>query len=230
MGIPVAIELAIWLNQVRNGSISITDAVNAAETLTQDSGLVNESSESEISNWFDLVSLAKKSQSPILGIAPSPGNTYGLPAQLFAKLDVDFGACVINRQLILGYSNVPSQKWTLYRIEHEIPDLDAKLARISIAQIIEQSSATLSALALTGNRDPIDQALAKLPSLHLPPAHSSRVRNDLDLATRILVICQLSSDQAQAVHSRSSDLRKSEELNRLKNAALDLLAISSFAN
>lgn len=231
MGFPAAIELAIWLNQVRNGSISTTDAVNAAETITQ--SLVIEPDENLVStgasDWPAIVELAKSLKVPCFALLPSPGNPYGLSAHLVSRIDPNFGVCVLGEKFLLAKSNSQDPTWFLTDLPNTIPALDPKSARLVLQDLIEKSSLELSSMELTGNREFVEQELHQQRPIHLPPALSNRVRNDLELAERIWLIAQMSMAEAQAPHSRSLDERKLNRLRELRTAAINLMTASTLA-
>ncbi len=231
MGFPAAIELAIWLNQVRNGSISTSDAVNAAETITESFQISSDQiiSIEPVTNWLLLVQFAKSFGVPCFAVLPGPGQTYGLSADLITKIDLTTGVCIIGQKYLLARSPEGDSNWFLTELLTPIPTVDPKSARLDLQDLIERSSAELSAMELLGQRDFIDQELHQLKPIHLPPALSNRVKSDLELAERIWLIAQISMSEAQAPHSRSLDERKIARLRELRTAAINLMTASTLA-
>ena len=231
MGFPAAIELAIWLNQVRNGSISTTDAVNAAETITQSLVIEPDADlgSTSASDWPALVELAKSFKVPCFALLPSPGHPYGLSAHVISRVDPNFGVCILGDEYLLAKTNSQDPTWFLSDLTNTIPALDPKSARLVLQDLIDKSTVELTSMELTGNRELVEQELHQLRPIHLPPALSNRVRNDLELAERIWLIAQISMNEAQAPHSRSLDEQKLNRLRELRHAAINLMTASTLA-
>lgn len=218
-----SIELAIWINQYRIGKITLTDAVNAAETIT-DALELNLGGE-EVS-WLEAIHSVSNQVTPAYALLPNPGKTNGLSHELIRQLDLTAGVLALSPYLFLG-QKADSSKWTSFKIPNPLAVLDPRIARQTLFDLTQTATTQLSQLELHGNRNPVEKGLSELRAIHLPPALSSRVKNDLEFAERIWIISQYGIDDAVAHSSPSSDKRKIETLNQLKTAALELMAASS---
>lgn len=218
-----SIELAIWINQYRIGKITLTDAVNAAETITDALEL---NLDGEEVSWLEAINSVSNQVTPTYALLPNPGKTYGLSHELIRQLDLTAGVLALSPYLFLG-QKADSSKWTSFKIPNPLAVLDPRIARQTLFDLTQTATTQLSQLELHGNRYPVEKGLSELRAIHLPPAISSRVKNDLEFAERIWIISQYGIDDAVAHASPSSDKRKIETLNQLKTAALELMAASS---
>lgn len=218
-----SIELAIWINQYRIGKITLTDAVNAAETITDALEL---NLDGEEVSWLEAINSVSNLVTPTYALLPNPGNTYGLSHELIRQLDLTAGVLALSPYQFLG-QNAGSSKWTSFKIPNPLAVLDPRIARQTLFDLTQTATIELNRLELHGNRNPVEKDLSELRAIHLPPALSSRVKNDLEFAERIWIISQYGIDDAVAHASPSSDKRKIETLNQLKTAALELMAASS---
>jgi hypothetical protein len=220
---PAAIELALWLNQFRQGNITHTDACNAAETITESLTVLKNGQEL---GWPAVTEKVAAAATPIYAILPLPGNPYGLSVQTLSEIDPAKGVLALSHNLVLAWT--PELKtWNVLTIQMPPVFLELKAARLHLQELIDESTQVLSSLDLHGDRDPIDEELYELRAIYLPPALSERIKTDLERAERIWLICQYGINESIAHGSPSSDALKVQTLNQLKTAALELMAACS---
>ncbi|MEY4311526.1 MAG: hypothetical protein RLZZ571_296 [Actinomycetota bacterium] len=224
MEYPAAIELAIWLNQYRVGAISMTDAINAAETISNVTEVHNAS---EPVSWSKLIRNMPFSAVPYYAILPTPGNTFGLDAKVHQSFDLAEGVCVLSQNVVLGQVYAQNPSWKITRIEKPLIVPDPRIARAQLNALIETAAAQLSAIDVTGDREDVDQSLHQLKPIHLPPALPNRAKVDLELAQRIWLIAQFGISDSQVHASPSSDDVRVQTLQQLRTAALELMAAST---
>lgn len=232
MGFAPAVELAIWLNQFRKGAISSTDATNAAETITNCLAIESlpENQGHLQMRWSEVIEKVAGSTSPCFAFIPSSGRTYGLTSQVIANLDLNSGVCVVDSNVAIGSSSKDQNKWILIVLENPLVPLDAKTARLELQELITRSAADFTSMQLAGQRESIDKELANLEVTFLPSSIDKKVMNDLELSGRVLLIAQRSLDAAKALDSRSLDEQKTIKLRGLQNAALDLIAATTYSS
>lgn len=224
MEYPAAIELAIWLNQYRVGAISVTDAINAAETISNVTDVQNAG---EPVSWAKLIRNMPFSATPYYAILPTPGNTFGLDAQVHKSFDLSAGICVISQNVILGQVDGQSPTWRITHIHSPLIVPDPRIARAQLNALIETAAAELSNIDAMGDRNEVEQSLHQLKPIHLPPALPNRAKVDLELAQRIWLIAQFGITDSQVHASPSKDDVRVATLQQLRTAALELMAAST---
>ena len=224
MEYPAAIELAIWLNQHRVGAISITDAINAVETITQSTHVETPTG---YTSWSDLVRSMPFSPMPYYAVLPTPGNTFGLDSQSYSSFELSAGICAINSKILLGQKIQSQSIWQIKPATTSITIPDARSAREILNALIESATSELGAADVSGDRDQVEQELHQLRPIHLPPALPNRAKVDLELAQRIWLIAQFGITDTQVHDSPSTDEVRIATFSRLRSAALELMAAST---
>lgn len=219
---PPAVEIAVWLNQYRRGQISATDTANSLEYLT-DSMMVSQAG--ELKSWLDLVNSLPKSDIPFFSVLPVPGKPYGLTAELLKSIDPQSGVVILGKNLILAL--IPDGLWSLLEVDLQPTYLDAASVRRHFLELVEKSAKLLASLDLQADRRSIDEMLAELRPIYLPPMINRKSLADLDLATRVWVIADHGLVAATSHESPSKDQARIAALTNLKSTALELMAATS---
>ena len=219
---PPAVEIAVWLNQYRRGQISATDTANSLEYLT-DSMRVSQAG--ELKPWLDLVNSLPKSDIPFFSVLPVPGKPYGLTAELLKSIDPQSGVVILGKNLILAL--IPDGLWSLLEVDLQPTYLDASSVRRHFLELVEKSAKLLASLDLQADRRSIDEMLAELRPIYLPPMINRKSLADLDLATRVWVIADHGLVAATSHESPSKDQARIAALTNLKSTALELMAATS---
>lgn len=219
---PPAVEIAVWLNQFRRGAISATDTANALEYLANSLSVRNVTDEMP---WIELVRGLPKADNPYFSVVPVPGKPYGLSGTILKSLEPQFGVVILDNNLILAKAK--DGLWSLLVVDRYPAYLDAVAVRRNFLELVEKSAKLLASLDLQADRKSIDEALAQLRPIYLPPLTNRRSLADLDLATRIWVIADHGLTAAISHESPSKDQTRILALTNLKSTALELMAATS---
>jgi len=226
---PAAIEIAIWLNQFKSGMISKSDTINALETITQSAEYEEMGT---INGWTKLVDQLALHPQPVFALLPSSGHPAGIPLEILKISNVHFGFIALpkNRVLFLARSlanDLTLQSWKVDSLKMPLSNPDPKAIRQELLTNLNDSVLLLANLDLLGERESIDKKLDQTKLVHLPPALSTKVISDLDLAQRVWLICDEALKNTQAAASPSSDRLRISSLNTLKHLAIALLSATT---
>jgi len=215
LAFPPAVVLGLWLNAAQTGSVSVTDAANAIETITSqiDFSLSNASHDAMDSTWLALVNLVAAAKIPVAVGLPVDGDPAGVPRSVLTILDRHFGVVAINPNLLL-FKGLEAG-WVLSASENNVMHYDLSQTRRSLTDQIAISSARLAASDLVGDETEIRLALDEFRSLHLPPHLSKRSTDALESAAKILIVARGAKLSSEAMHSPSVDRLRIQTLEEL---------------
>ena len=220
---PTCVVLAIWLNAARTGSVSLTDAANACETLIDQLGyeLASEPVAPKMYPMIDLVSLAVASSTPVTVALPVFGDPSGVPAHVLPQIDPDCGLVAVTSNLLLARST--TGRWLVIETLHNIAFADLNHARTALNETISHATEFLANADLIGDSTEVEDELRNFRLLHLPPSMPSRNSSALELAVRIRIVANMAVQRSMAMASPSTDRKRIEVLQTLDRAARELL-------
>ena len=220
---PLALIAALWLNAARSGSVTLTDAANACETLFDQMGyeLASEPVDPKMYPMFDLVSQAVASPVPVTVGLPVFGDPAGIPAQVLSEIDLSQGVAAISGKLLLGKST--AGRWLIFESSHNIAFQDLNHARTQLNESISQATVLLTDAQLIGDDTAAMEELQNFRLLHLPPSLVSRNVAAFELAARIRIVASNAMRDSIAIASPSTDRKRIEVLQTLDRQARQLL-------
>ena len=143
------------------------------------------------------------------------------------RVQINSSEIALDRHHILGQT--PSGKWVITQRDNSLVALDPTSAKQTLLENISAAVDMLTELPTIGTRDDIDEALGQLYSPHLPPL-PARLRESLELAIRIRLVCQKALVNSQVPSSPSRETLVIHQLRHLDDLALALIcAIASNA-
>jgi hypothetical protein len=213
--LPPAVLIALWLNAAKVGSVSITDATNAIETITNQIDIATnlEDSLDETSSWLDLVKQAASKAEPVAVGLPVNGDPAGVAIDVLSKIDRSVGVVALDRDYLLCQS--VNRHWVLIAESNNVLHHDLSQSKRRLAETISTSVDQLSASELVGDDAEIVSALEAFRTLHLPPHLSRRSIDALELAARIWIVAQGAISNSIAMHSPSLDSKRVQLLEEL---------------
>lgn len=216
---PSAVVIALWLNAARSGAVSMTDAANAVEVITEQLGMLSDAPDGSVesSPWQDLVDLVLQESNPVAVALPVDGDPAGIPSQVLTQIDRDFGVVAISNSALLVKRRGGS--WIMIEATNKVVHHDLNQTRRILLEQIELAAKQLSASQLTGEQSHIRAALEAFRGLHLPPHLSKRSTDALEMAARVLIVAKGAISDSIAIHSPS--------LDRSRVAILEKLALES---
>jgi hypothetical protein len=220
---PPVIAMTMWLNALRSGRISATDAANACEFITQSLGIRHGPA---VRNWSSVAELVSQQQFPCIAVLPTHGDPSGIPASLLSTLQLSSGAVAIGDELILYQDH--ELRWTLHEHPHSVVQPDHSFSRRMFLEGLERAAKTLSSADLIGDRSKVEAELDALLQSHLPPNVDQRLLTFLDQATRVRVVTRFALTESIAPASRSADNIRIATLQEIDGLARSLItAIAS---
>lgn len=213
--------MAIWSNQFRIGQISLSDMVNAAESIT---GLTSLQITDQTISWGDFFQDIGQSPNPHFAILPSAGNFSGLHQTEIESFDLTQGLVIFGGNLVLGFSKTDDKNVAIRELDRQIPSPDPRAIRAALLDQVNYTEKLIASYQMGAARDEVEQTLNLLKVLRLPPALPTKTRNDLELSAKIIVIAQMGIDRTVVMDSPSNDSQKSAELKLLANLAAQLMA------
>lgn len=212
---PSAVIIALWLNAARSGAVSMTDAANAVEVITEQLGMLSEAPDGTVdsSSWQDLVAVVLQESTPVAVALPVDGDPAGIPSQVLSQIDRDFGVVAISNSALLVKRRGGS--WIMIQSTNKVIHHDLNQTRRILLEQIELAAKQLSASELTGEQSHIRAALEAFRSLHLPPHLSKRSTDALEMAARVLIVAKGAISDSIAIHSPSLDQQRGLILQNL---------------
>lgn len=212
---PPAVIIGLWLNAAHSGSVSLSDAANAIETVTNQVEITvdNEWPDCAITSWADLVRQVAASRTPVAVGLPVDGDPAGVPAIVLAKIDRDSGVVAIDENLLLLRKS--DESWILAAAKNMVIHYDLNQTRRSLTDQIAESTEQLAASDLVGNEAEILLALEAFRALHLPPHLSKRSTSALESAAKISIVARGAISNSAALHSPSIDRLRLHHLEEL---------------
>jgi hypothetical protein len=224
---PAAVEVAIWLNQFQSGSITLSDAVNALETITE---VTSVTIEDQRSSWPEFIDRYLNFGQPVFAVLPLPGYPAGIPYELLRVSESSAGfISLANRRVLHLVAAAKSSFWQVSEIQLPLANPDLRFARNNLLAEIGLSADLLANFELQGERQDLDLLLNQLRPIYLPAGVSKKLREDLELAEKIWLICEFAALRAEAVASPSKERLKVGTLLELKYLACELMSASSGA-
>lgn len=219
IALPPAVLIALWLNAAQSGAVSITDAANAVEVVTEQVNMLSEGPDGNVSTstWQELVVAVLQESTPVAVALPVDGDPAGISSQTLAQIDRDFGAVAVSNTALLVKRSVGS--WIMLKSTNKVIHHDLNQTRRILLEQIELATKQLSASDLSGEQGHIRAALEAFRSLHLPPHLSKRSTDALEMAARVLIVTRGAISDSIAIHSPS--------LDRSRIAILEKLALES---
>lgn len=215
---PRAISLALWLNAWRVGYLTLSDTVNACETIS-DSTEVHK--DGRRISWQTLIETSGVGGEPFTVALPQSGDPQGLPSDLLKIMQQPTGAVALSRsELIVCRHN---GDWELVSATHSVPHIGITHARLAFTTHITEASQFLSTAELAGERNQIDAVLEDHIPAHVPPQLPAKLSQALSNAERVRLVAHLAREQAIAFGSPSVDLKKQSVLRELDSTARDLM-------
>lgn len=215
LAFPPAVVLALWLNAVRGGFVSATDAANAIETVTEQVDLLLDLDGDQASkvSWIELVSTALASSQPAAVALPVDGDPAGVSVEVLKKIDRTAGVVALNKERLLvrkleGF-------WSLLEAPNTVIHYDLSQTRRLLTENIEEAARKLATGDLVGDQDMIRNALDEFRSLHLPPSLSKRSAESIELAARIAIVAEGALKHSTAIYSPSIDKMRIKTLEQL---------------
>lgn len=216
---PSAVALTLWLNALRTGVITRSDAFNACETITESNDL--EYGQEQMP-WDVVIGLVAELATPCLAVLPVPGDFGGVPTNVTSDMDLVAGVVAIGNDHLL-YRNM-SRQWILCSQEHAIVPLDAGFSRRSFLDILTRATDILSQHHFLGDRESIEAELERHSPIHLPPHIAKRQLDSIEQATRVRVVALGALKNSYSASSPSTDRRKIEILTEIDSTARNLLS------
>lgn len=213
--LPPAVLIGLWLNATKVGSVSVTDAANAIETITNHLEIEIDLNASlvEKSSWLDLVGqVAAKSQPVAVGL-PIDGDPAGVAISVLSKIDRSVGVVAIDRDHLL--CQTLQDNWVLIAETNNVLHHDLSQSKRRLTESISSSVDQLSASELVGDDAEIVSALESFRTLHLPPHLTQRSVDAIELAARIWIVARGAISSSIAMHSPSIDKRRIQVLEQL---------------
>ena len=216
---PPVIPLTMWLNALRMGHISTTDAANACEAITECEHLQHAGNSV---TWNVLIEIVTQQHQPCIAVLPLHGNPHGLPSAVLSEIDIARGAIAIGNDLIVYQDHTLT--WNMVNHVHTVVQPDHSFSRQRFLEGIQRATHMLSSAELVGNRSTIDKQLDELAHTHLPPSSERRYIEFLNQAIRVRAVTQLALTSTTAVSSRSTDNQRVATLQEIDELARNLMA------
>lgn len=216
---PPVIAMTMWVNALRSGRISSTDAANACEFISQS---LDVRQDGQALHWADVVALAGHQSAPCIAVLPTHGDPSGLPTTLLNTIKLSSGAIAIGANLILFQDE--NAVWSLHEQEHAVVQPDHSFSRRMFLEGLERATKTLSSADLVGDRSKVEAQLDSLLLTHLPPHVDQRLLNYLEQATRVRVVTQAALTDSMAPASRSTDNVRIATLREIDTLARNLIS------
>lgn len=221
--LPPAVLIALWLNAAKVGSVTVTDATNAIETITNQIDVAGDifTSTAQQCAWLDLVRQVAAQSVPVAVGLPVDGDPAGVPINLLSKIERSAGVVAIDRDHII-YQNL-DQTWVIIPETNNVLHHDLNQSKRRLAEQISLSATQLSASELIGDETDIVAALNSFRTLHLPPHLSQRSVEALELAARIWIVAHGAISNSMAIHSPSLDAKRVRVLEQLMQESRTVL-------
>lgn len=221
--LPPAVLIALWLNAAKVGSVTVTDATNAIETITNQIDIARDifASPAEKSAWLDLVRQVAAQSVPVAVGLPVDGDPAGVPINLLSKVERSVGVVAIDRDHILCQNL--DQTWVIIPETNNVLHHDLSQSKRRLAEQISLSATQLAASELIGDETEIVEALNSFRTLHLPPHLSQRSVEALELAARIWIVARGAISNSMAIHSPSLDAKRVQVLEQLMQESRTVL-------
>lgn len=215
---PHAISLALWLNAWRVGNLTLSDTVNACETITDTTEVLKDGSRL---SWQAIIETYAINDEPFTVALPQPGDPQGLTAELLSSMDQLAGAVALSRTDLL-VCNQRSQ-WEVASTHHTVSHINIAHARFAFNTHIAEASHILTAAELAGDRTHIDAALDSHIPAHVPPQLPAKLSQALNSAERVRLVAHLALAEAIAFASPSTDIKKQQVLRELDSSARNVM-------
>jgi len=221
--LPPAVLIGLWLNGAKVRSVSVTDAANAIETITNQIDIVTnlEISLDERSTWLDLVKRAGANDEPVAVGLPVDGDPAGVAIGVLSRIDRSVGVVALDRNYLLCQNL--GHEWVLIAEANNVLHHDLSQSKRRLTELISSSVAQLSASELVGDDTQIISALESFRSLHLPPHLSQRSVDSLELAARVWIVARGAISTSIAMHSPSLDSNRVKILEQLVSESRTVL-------
>lgn len=221
--LPPAVLIALWLNAAKVGSVTVTDATNAIETITNQIDVARDifASPAEQCAWLDLVRQVSAQSVPVAVGLPIDGDPTGVPISLLCKIERSVGVVAIDRNHILCQNL--DQTWVIIPETNNVLHHDLSQSRRRLAEQISLSATQFAASELIGDETEIVEALNSFRTLHLPPHLSQRSVEALELAARIWIVARGAILNSMAIHSPSLDAKRVQVLEQLMQESRTVL-------
>lgn len=143
------------------------------------------------------------------------------------RVHVNATDCALNSHQVLRQN--ADGTWALVARENSLVALDSSAAKQALLDHLTTAIDVLTALPTVGSRAEIDDVLDHMYSPHLPPL-PGRLRESLELAIRIRMVCRQSFAATDVPSSPSSANLVTTQLREIDDLALSLIcAIASNA-
>ena len=212
---PPAVALGAWFNAALTGAVTVTDAANALETITDQiqPQVRNLHKDSATTTWLELVIQIAGSQSPVAIGLPIEGDPAGVPNSLLKEIHRDAGVLAFSRECLLVQK--VDGTWELVNETNTVPHHNLSQTNRALLEQVAVSTKLLAASDLLGDATEVITALDQFRSLHMPPSLSKRSADALELAAKIKIIARGALLNTNAVHSPSVDRKRIEVLEEL---------------
>ena len=144
-----------------------------------------------------------------------------------APVQVNSTDCALDRHQILRQG--VDGRWSVIERDNSLVALDPTAAKQALLDSLAAAVELLTSLPTVGTRAEIDDILDHMYSPHLPPL-PGRIRESLELAIRIRLVCLKSLSASEIPSSPSSANAMTQQLREIDDLALGLIcAIASNA-
>jgi len=220
----LTLRLALWLNAWQHGDITVADAANACEAITDSLDL---NWQGQRLPWLQFLAEQSAERKLCRTLFPSPGNPDGMPVTTLNLFATSPGVVAIGSNLLIGIDQ--NGGWLAVAQIIEIVPIDLNFARIAMLDALASAQKSLADLDLAGTRVTADATLKELDFGLVPPTTSRRTIDAVEQAYRIATIARIAKDDAIAIASRSANHEKVRILDHLEACAKQLLqaAVSS---
>ena len=223
---PVAINIALWINAARKGTVTQTDAINACETLVAETGAaVHLEPETEFNlDCKSVLRLGMASDVPVAVGLPVAGDPSGVPISSLPKFEMQSGVVALDQRSLL--INTLESGWIVVSCDHTVTHQDFNFAKEDFTKSLASATEYLASTDLVADDVATVKALSEFKLTHLPPI-SDKHLVAMELAAKVNIVAQHAITDSIVFASPSQDTVRIHVLQQLQRSCHRVLQASA---
>ena len=223
---PVSINIALWINAARKGTVTQTDAINACETLVAETGAaVNLEPETEFNlDCKSVLRLGLAADVPVAVGLPVAGDPSGVPISSLPKFEMQSGVVALDQRSLL--MNTLESGWMVVSCDHTVTHQDFNYAKEDFTKSLASATEYLASTDLVADDVATVKALSEFKLTHLPPI-SDKHLGAMELAAKVNIVAQRAITDSIVFASPSQDTVRIHVLQQLQRSCHRVLQASA---
>lgn len=223
---PVAINIALWINAARKGTVTQTDAINACETLVAETGAaVHLEPETEFNlDCKSVLRLGMAADVPVAVGLPVAGDPSGVPISSLPQFEMQSGVVALDQRSLL--MNTIESGWIVVSCDHTVAHQDFNFAKEDFTKSLASATEYLASTDLVADDAATVKALSEFKLTHLPPI-SDKHLVAMELAAKVNIVAQHAITDSIVFASPSQDTVRIHVLQQLQRSCHRVLQASA---